>query len=372
MPSFSDKKPGPNEQIQRMQNSIRGNFHLLQKQLGKGAQGQFKKVVPISNNLCVAIVPKSFDSQQQITEELNHLNELRKNGLPGIQTKGGLFEVSPKHDAFIMKFVPNSTLFDAKFPENANKLILPVLMGLSVPSGKENWIPGFTKVMGEVKELHKNQTYDAKSIKENAKILEHQVSAILEKMEKNQIMIGDLQLLVGGNPPSINIIDPLDVLHVTLPKSPGEAPIFQKRNYASGELESTEISDGYKLQLRQAHELLINLKKTCEDIANTPDADLENAIHKKVDFFIQQNRQYSPSTSPAGSPGRPPAGRRKASQISRSPTQRVPRDVGPMTHHFDRTQKRMSENTQPFLTKKSSPQKKESSAEVPTIKKPKM
>lgn len=185
MPEIVDFVKGiPTEELPDL---LEGQFEsIAHKNSEHGSLGQFKKVLPISEELCVACVAK--ENASQLKAEAEMLQLMKKLDLPAVNCYGELFNISEGSKALIMEFVSNAVLLDSKFPLHINRIMLPMLMGLQIPTGKERWMDDFYPVLEKMEIQLNSNSLNAEDIKAKAQNIAQQVHKLIENLQKKHNM----------------------------------------------------------------------------------------------------------------------------------------------------------------------------------------
>ncbi len=237
-------------------------FELLSK---KGAVGQFKKIVPMTENIAVAIVKASdgLKAKQDMEHEVTLLKVLKEHGFPVLQTYGDVFEIADAKHAVVMDWVPNANLIDGKAPEMINYLLPALMLGVPINTSNEAWAIQLPQVSKKI--LAATQNINIAEIQEFARNLSQEISELQRVMDEQKLLIADLQMLITPQG-KITIIDPLDVLRIVPKVAPNIG--FDLVDILDP---SKPNSESFLKSLFKSIEMLDNMKKICDSVAKVKD-----------------------------------------------------------------------------------------------------
>lgn len=233
-----------------------------------GEIGTCKKVLqigpafeaPIYDKIGLAVTrycqPKD---KEMIENEHNYLGFLKDKGYPVISLHGKVFEITASsgkvHHAMLMDYVENATFIEAKTPASLNLMILAALLNIKT-CPQEAWLAlNKISLCEEIrKQLQISSVFDL--LRQRALALQQNFMTLIEKLSKDTLAIGDLQILItkeGG----LTIIDPLDVVLFN-PKEPAVTPLFPSNK---------ETKDEFISFLLDTQKWLENAQALCANLA---------------------------------------------------------------------------------------------------------
>lgn len=223
-------------------------------------EGSFKRILQISPELAVGVARETgARSFEMLTKECQHLKFLATAELPAVAIHGDVFDIDGKGKyAVLMEAIPKHTFVDAKDPKTIKTILPSVLLGVDIPTG-EAWF--FKKKQIEAN-IAQNLTQPSalEVAKAKAGFLFKQLEDIRAKLEKNNIIIVDLQLLIDPKG-SIKIIDPLDVLKID----------SKPDSYLTLDGKAVEHNASFNRSIRDARQMLIEMINFCKAVATTAD-----------------------------------------------------------------------------------------------------
>ncbi|MCS5709896.1 hypothetical protein [Candidatus Berkiella aquae] len=221
-------------------------------------EGSFKRIIQVTPDLAVAVVkeagPKSL---AMLKSECENLTLLSKAGLPALTVHGNIFDINGKDKyAVLMEAIPNHTFVDAKDPKTIKTTLPSVLLGVEMPSN-EAWFFKKTQIEKNIAQNLANPTAVA-AAKDKAGLLYRQLEDIRAKLEKNEIVIVDLQLLIDSRG-MIKIIDPLEVMK--LGAKPG--------TYLTLDGKPADTGPQFERSMLSTRQMLMDMIKFCHTVSVT-------------------------------------------------------------------------------------------------------
>lgn len=243
------------------QQSAKSRYDALNKDataiLGEGS---FKRIIQLSPDLAVGVAREpGAKSLDMLRKECQYLKFLAKAELPTIAIHGDVFDINGKGKyAVLMEAIPKHTFVDAKDPKTIKTILPSVLLGVDIPQG-EAWF--FKKPQIEKSIAQNLAAPTAPDIaRAKAASLHKQLEDIRAKLELNNIIIVDLQLLIdpkGG----VKIIDPLEVMKIG-PKAD---------SYLTLDGAAVEPNANFNRSIRDTRQMLLEMIKFCQMVATTSD-----------------------------------------------------------------------------------------------------
>lgn len=253
----------------------------------KGAVGQFKQIVPMTDDIAVAVVRASagIQAKNDLEHEVALLKVLKEHGFPALQTYGDVFEIADGKHAVVMDWVPNANLIDGKAPEMINYLLPALMFGVPINTGDEAWAIKLPQISRGIVQAAAQS--DPKQVQRFAMNLSEEIARLLEVIDKQKLVVADLQILIDPKG-KLTIIDPLDVLRV-VPKKP---PV-QGFDLVDIMDPSKPNSDSFVKSLFKSMEMLENMKKICDRVAaNAESKPALQALVKEM-MSARPSRGYS-------------------------------------------------------------------------------
>lgn len=214
------------ETITSIQNDAYHSFSLLDQY--DGEIGTCKKMIPLKNlkseyqNLALVYSRYLHEANQTIVRnERAYLNYLSEKNYPVVTVYGEAFVVEKKLEqprlAMLMQYIPG-VFIEAKTAASLNILILAALLDIPARAYQEAWLALNQSTLAASIIQAINQPQNFLQLRETAKILAENFQALIQKMEEDQIMICDLQMIISKNG-TLTIIDPLDIVNYSNAKS---------------------------------------------------------------------------------------------------------------------------------------------------------
>lgn len=267
----------------------------------KGAVGQFKQILPMTDDIALAIVRAS--SGPQAKEDLEHevalLKVLQEHGYPALQTYGEVFEVADGKHAVVMDWVPNANLIDGKSPEMINYLLPALMLGVPINTSNEAWAMQLPQMMRNMQLAAKNCNFD--EVQAFARNVSREIAQLQKIIEEQKLIIGDLQMLITPQG-KITIIDPLDVLRMVPKDPPG-----QGFDFVDVMDPSKPNSKEFIQSLFKSMAMLENMKMICDGVATLKDKQMFEMLISSMASSLSPSRPGSRVSSAPSSPVMPRA-----------------------------------------------------------------
>lgn len=278
--------------IETLQDLAKAKFTKTTK---NAVLGQFKRIEPFRDipGFAVAIANNpGEDSKVKLEQECELLGTLAQNNLPAIKTYGDVFEISKDRFGVLMDWVPNATLLDGKDPDAINVILPYLLLGEEIPSGEARvlYLP---RGKLESKINDKISREEIGQMRDRAAKLSDEFSELINTLKKNNVVVGDLQLLISDKD-EIFIIDPIDVLYRT--KDRRDTQVCKLHDAINGrEVKSIDFEES----IRKSEKMLKDSKKWLKKLSQLEDTEefkaqfLSPLIEKKRRAFLI----YDPPTT---------------------------------------------------------------------------
>lgn len=270
MPEINDttaERPNDPVEVTRLQSESKAKYRELMDS-PEARQGSFKRIVPVNDQVAVAMIESKQGEKDKaaLEHEVKLLEILRENNLPALQTHGGVFEVKPGTYGVLMDWHPTARLLDGKDPDAVNLLVMGLLLDIKIPTG-EGWVMHLERIKKEVQHKLQDPNTDIEQVKAAAQNLKNNFSKLMDTLKQNNIVIGDLQLLVNSKG-DITIIDPIDVLKKTPDKT--RANQF---NWVDIVDPTKPTSPDFMESTRRSQKMLEAGRDICDKISRTIDSN---------------------------------------------------------------------------------------------------
>jgi hypothetical protein len=254
----------------------------------KAVLGQFKRIEPFRDipGFAVAIANNpGEDSRVKLEHECELLSTLAQNNLPAIKTYGDVFEITKDRFGVLMDWVPNATLLDGKDPDAINVILPYLLLGEEIPTGEARvlYLP---RGKLESKINDKISREEIGQMRDRAEKLSNEFSELINTLKKNNVVVGDLQLLISDKD-EIFIIDPIDVLYRMKDRQGTQACKLHDAINGS-EVKSIDFEES----IRKSEKMLKDSKKWLKKLSQSEDTEefktqfLSPLIEKKRRAFL--------------------------------------------------------------------------------------
>ncbi|MCS5709320.1 hypothetical protein CC99x_010425 [Candidatus Berkiella cookevillensis] len=214
------------EAITSIQNDAYNSFSLLDQY--DGEIGTCKKMIDLGKfkaeyqNFALVYSRYLHEANQTIVRnEKEYLNYLSEKNYPVVTVYGNAFVVEQKLEqprlAMLMQYIPG-VFIEAKTAAPLNILILAALLGIPARAHQEAWLALNQNHLAANIIQAMDQPQNFSQLQEKANILAKNFQALIQKMEQDQIMICDLQMIISKDG-RLTIIDPLDIVDYSSAKS---------------------------------------------------------------------------------------------------------------------------------------------------------
>lgn len=280
-----------------MQERAKAQYNAISMQLAMG-QGEFKLILPFLPEIAVAVTKRRAPEEemgklkQMFDSECAQLHFLSSKGLPALRIHGNVFIIDRNKSgikyAMLMDAIPKHTFIDAKDPATIKTFLPSILLDVEIPRG-EAWYMKRALIEEQIqKKLLDPGVIDI--AKKKAALLQQQLKEISAILDKENIHIVDLQLLVDERG-KITIIDPLDVVSPTATKG-----VY--RSVINGESIS---NPDFTKKIQGTKEMLTAMISFCTTVATTTNPkELKSLITPSLDPSVMAgNTLEGPSPYPS-------------------------------------------------------------------------
>ncbi|MGE4349307.1 MAG: hypothetical protein AB7D28_06050 [Candidatus Berkiella sp.] len=215
------------ETITSIQNDAYNSFSELDRQY-EGEVGTCKKMIPLGkfkqeyDNFALVYSRYLHETNQAIVRnEREYLKYLSEKNYPVVTVYGNAFVVEQKSEqprlAMLMQYIPG-VFIEAKTEASLNILILAALLGIPTRAYQEAWLALNQNHLAASIIQAMNDPQNFSQLQEKANILAKNFQTLIQKMEQDEIMICDLQMIISKDG-KLTIIDPLDIVKSSNSKS---------------------------------------------------------------------------------------------------------------------------------------------------------
>lgn len=208
-------QPGPDKVIdqQKLQVFVKNNFASI-KQAPYEA-GTCKRVFKLPGNIGLAVTHGNSGMEKDLIDnERVYLQYLKDQGFPVVEVHGEVFAVegegNQKRYGYLMNYIPNAVFIETKSPALLKAQIFAALLGIPTQPSEGWWGLNHARLLSEIaKRIKDPETF--KQLKARAENLCANYKNLIKLLEKQQLAVSDLQIMVSKDG-TLTIIDPLDVV----------------------------------------------------------------------------------------------------------------------------------------------------------------